>query len=149
MFHQFLIDVEWIFCSLGKKQILSQFHVQDQEQNLPEGIRFLRPRGLALSSVLVLLTIYDPSMHSLYPISNYVLLLKFSQAGEDSLRRSGLGYTIIRPGPLKVKMFALSYNQKLIVVKFYKFDWCNGRLTKWEPLALNDLQCFTAQTHKA
>ncbi|XP_054780337.1 protein HIGH CHLOROPHYLL FLUORESCENCE PHENOTYPE 173, chloroplastic isoform X1 [Prosopis cineraria] len=28
-------------------------------------------------------------------------VLKAKQAGEDSLRRSGLGYTIVRPGPLK------------------------------------------------
>ncbi|XP_054780340.1 protein HIGH CHLOROPHYLL FLUORESCENCE PHENOTYPE 173, chloroplastic isoform X2 [Prosopis cineraria] len=30
-------------------------------------------------------------------------VLKAKQAGEDSLRRSGLGYTIVRPGPLKAK----------------------------------------------
>uniref|UniRef100_A0A9I9DJX2 Uncharacterized protein n=1 Tax=Cucumis melo TaxID=3656 RepID=A0A9I9DJX2_CUCME len=30
-------------------------------------------------------------------------VLKAKRAGEDSLRRSGLGYTIIRPGPLKVQ----------------------------------------------
>ena len=29
------------------------------------------------------------------------------QAGEDSLRRSGLGYTIVRPGPLQVKFLLL------------------------------------------
>ena len=36
--------------------------------------------------------------------------LKCSQAGEDSLRRSGLGYTIIRPGPLKVKPIIVTQN---------------------------------------
>jgi len=34
------------------------------------------------------------------PVSVYLPL--FFQAGEESLRRSGLGYTIVRPGPLQV-----------------------------------------------
>ncbi|RZB98318.1 hypothetical protein D0Y65_021332 [Glycine soja] len=34
-------------------------------------------------------------------------VLKAKRAGEDSLRRSGLGYTIVRPGPLQVKFLLL------------------------------------------
>jgi len=30
-------------------------------------------------------------------------VLKAKKAGEDALRRSGLGYTIVRPGPLQVR----------------------------------------------
>lgn len=46
------------------------------------------------------------------------LSAKMCQAGEDSLRRSGLGYTIIRPGPLKVTLLWVLAN-----VYIYGFDY--------------------------
>lgn len=39
-------------------------------------------------------------------------VLKAKRAGEDSLRRSGLGYTIVRPGPLQVKFPLLLKDKK-------------------------------------
>lgn len=56
----------------------------------------LKAKRVSLSSHFVLYFAFHYSM----------FILKYGtsclQAGEDSLRRSGLGYTIIRPGPLKV-----------------------------------------------
>lgn len=83
-------------CRLALKPTSYWFHAQDLVLNQAEETRSSKPRRYFILLPFV-------------PSAQLVSQSFPFQAGEDALRRSGLGYTIIRPGPLQVTISILMF----------------------------------------